>query len=276
MVDLLIQIVHRVSVNAERKVVTEITGGLEKVHGKTLLVFRLAEAAVDQPHGVVSEGLFPVVDEQTLQDLVKAYRSKGPTYQRHVHTVLRSSYSHPYRRMLPLLLETLTFRSNNVAHQPVIDALAWLQAHRDSRQPFVSCAAVPIDGVVRPRMQDILFEEGANGTERMHRIHYEICVLHALRERLRCKEIGGDGAARFRNPDDDLPSDFRPKRPDYYAALKQPMDAERFIDDWQQAMGQALPQCDAHLPTSPKVRLRTYGKNRLVVTPLDPQAEPAQ
>ena len=35
LIDLLMQIVHRVSVNAERKVVTEITGGLEAVHGKT-------------------------------------------------------------------------------------------------------------------------------------------------------------------------------------------------------------------------------------------------
>ena len=60
--------------------------------------------------------------------------------------------------MLPLLLDTLTFRSNNVAHQPVIDALAWLQAHRDSRQQFVSCDEVPIDGVVRPHMQDLLLE----------------------------------------------------------------------------------------------------------------------
>ena len=276
LVDLLIQIVHRVSVKAERKVVTEITGGLETVHGKTLLLFRLAEAAVDQPHGVVSEVLFPVVDEQTLQDLVKEYRSKGPTYQRHVHTVLRSSYSHHYRRMLPLLLDTLTFRSNNVAHQPVIDALAWLQAHRDSRQQFVSCDEVPIDGVVRPHMQDILIEEASPGTERINRINYEICVLQALRDRLRCKEIWVDGADRFRNPDDDLPSDFSDKRTDYYSALKQPMDVERFIDDLQQAMGKALTQFDANLPTNPKVRLRTYGKNRLVVTPLEPQAEPVQ
>lgn len=276
LVDLLIQIVHRVSVNAERKVVTEITGGIEKVHGKTLLLFRLAEAAVDQPHGVVSEVLFPVVDEQTLQDLVKEFHSKGPTYQRYVHTVLRSSYSHHYRRMLPLLLDTLTFRSNNMAHQPVIDALSWLQARRHSRQQFVSCDEVPIDSVVRPQMQDILIEEGSNGAERMNRINYEICVLQALRERLRCKEIWVEGADRFRNPDDDLPSDFSAKRTDYYAALKLPMDAERFIDDLQKTMRQALTQLDATLPSNPKVRLRTYGKNRIVVTPLDPQAEPAQ
>ena len=138
LIELLIQIVHRVSVRAERKVVSEIIGGLEQVHGKSLILFRLAEAAVEQPHGVVSEVLFPVVDEQTLQALVREYHSKGPTYQRRVHTVLRSSYSHHYRQMLPLLLGTLAFRSDNVAHQPVTQALAWLQAHRNSRQQYVS------------------------------------------------------------------------------------------------------------------------------------------
>ena len=125
-------------------------------------------------------------------------------------------------------------------------------------------------------MQDILIEEASPGTERINRINYEICVLQALRDRLRCKEIWVDGADRFRNPDDDLPSDFSDKRTDYYSALKQPMDVERFIDDLQQAMGKALTQFDANLPTNPKVRLRTYGKNRLVVTPLEPQAEPVQ
>ena len=184
LIELLIQIVHRVSVNAERKVVTELIGSLEQVHGKSLILFRLAEAAVKQPHGVVSEVLFPVVDEQTLQALVREYHAKGPTYQRRVHTVLRSSYSHHYRRMLPLLLETLTFRSDNVAHQPVTQALAWLQVHRQSRQQFVSCDEVPIDGVVRPQMQDILIEETPRGVQRINRINYEICVLQALRDRL--------------------------------------------------------------------------------------------
>jgi len=48
---------------------------------------------------------------------------------------------------------------------------------------FVSCDDVPIDGVVRPHMQDILLEETSNGTERMNRINDEICVLQALRDR---------------------------------------------------------------------------------------------
>jgi hypothetical protein len=74
LVELLIQIVHRVSVRAERRVITEIVGGLEKVHGKTMLLFRLAEAAVEQPDGVIRDVLFPVVGEPTLQALVKAFK----------------------------------------------------------------------------------------------------------------------------------------------------------------------------------------------------------
>ena len=276
LIELLIQIVHRVSAKAERRVVTEIIDGLEEVHGKNLILFRLAEAAVKQPQGVVSEVLFPVVGEHILQALAREYHAKGPTYKRRVHTVLRSSYSHHYRQMLPLLLETLTFRSDNVAHRPVTEALAWLQAHRQSRQQFVSCDEVPIDNVVRPQMQEILIEETPRGTQRINRINYEICVLQALRDRLRCKEIWVEGADRFRHPDDDLPADFSARRNDYYAALKQPMDAARFTCDLQRAMEQALSRFDAGLPANPKVRFREYGKNRTVLTPLEAQAEPAQ
>ena len=41
LVDLLIQIVHRISVRAEKKVVDELLGDLQKVHGKTTLLFKM-------------------------------------------------------------------------------------------------------------------------------------------------------------------------------------------------------------------------------------------
>jgi hypothetical protein len=81
--------------------------------------------------------------------------------------------------MRPLLLEGLTFRSNNAAHRPVIDALTWLTTHPDHRQPFVSCTEVPIDGVVRPHWQECLIETAPDGGDRIHRINYEICTLQA-------------------------------------------------------------------------------------------------
>ena len=275
LVDLLIQVVHRMGVRAERKVVKTLLEDLRTVHGKTNLLYRLAEAAVDHPDGVIKDVLYPVVGEQTLQDLVREFKSTGLAYQKEVHTTLRGSYSHHYRRMLPLLLDALTFRSNNVMHRPVIDALAFLQARRASRQRyFLREDGVPIEGVVRSGWQELILERDRHGIERINRINYEICVLQALRERLRCKEIWIVGADRYRNPDEDLPSDFERRREEYYAALNQPQDPEAFVSALQQSMTESLSQLDQSLPGNPQVSIRDRGKGRLCVSPLDPQPEP--
>lgn len=63
----------------------------EKVQGKTTLLYRLAEAAIDNPQGIVREVLFPVVGEDKLGDLVREYRASGPAYGRQLHTVVRGS-----------------------------------------------------------------------------------------------------------------------------------------------------------------------------------------
>jgi hypothetical protein len=163
LVDLLILVIHRISVRAERKVVKELLQDLERVDGKTTLLYKLAEATLAQPHGIVKDVVFPIVGEPTLHALVNEYRTHGPIYRHHVHTSFRRSYSHHYRRMLPLILEALPFRSNNAAHRPVIDALTWLKTHRDSRQQFVACRDIPIDGVVRPQLQEFSHSIGFRG-----------------------------------------------------------------------------------------------------------------
>ena len=212
LVDLLILVIHRISVRAERKVVKELLQDLARVDGQTTVLDKLAAATLAQPHGIVKDVVFPVVGAPTLHALVNAYRTHGPIYRRHVHTSFRRSYSHHYRRMLPWILEALTVRSNHAAHRPVIDALTWRKPHQDSRQQFVACRDMPIDGVVRPQFQALLIATAPAGADRINRINYEICTLQALRERLRCKEIWVEGADRYRNPEDDLPKDFDDKR----------------------------------------------------------------
>ena len=74
---------------------------LKRVNGKTGMLFRLAEAALAHPEGVVKEIVFPIVNEATLRDLVKEWKATGPFYRYQVQTVIRSSYQSHYRRMLP-------------------------------------------------------------------------------------------------------------------------------------------------------------------------------
>jgi TnpA family transposase len=276
LVDLLIQIVHRISVRAEKKVVDELLGDLQKVRGKTTLLFKMAEAALEHPEGVVREVLYPVVSEQTLSDLVKEYRAHGPTYRRHVYTILRASYSGHYRRMLPPLLDALDFRANTATHRPIIHALAVIKANRDSRRQHLTVdGTVPMEGVIPPHWRELVLEHDPNGEIRVNRINYEISALHSLREGLRCKAIWAVGADRFRNPDDDLPADFATQRTTYYAALQQPESADDFIAGVCKAMENALSRCNDGLPKNPKVTLRVQGKNRIKLSPLDPQPEPA-
>ena len=256
LVDLLLQVVHRITVRAEKKVVKELLQDIHHVHGKTTLLYKLAEAAVTQPDGTVREVVFPVVGETTLHHLVQESRTKGPAYRYQVHSIVRRSYSHHYRQMMPHLLEALTFRSNNALHRPVIEALTWLQAHRDSPQQYVSRDEVPLTGIVRPGLWELVVEQDRAGRPRINRINYEICVLQALREGIRCKEIWVEGADRYRNPDDDVPQDFAEHRVLYYQALNQPLDVQTFVAGVQHTMEHWLARLNADLPTNPSVHLR--------------------
>ncbi len=247
LVDLLIHVVHRIGARAERKVVKELLGDVIRVRGKDGILLRLAEAAVAKPDGMVREVIFPVVGEESLRHLVRELKSAGPAYRLQVQSRIRSSYGHHYRRMLPKIAAALEFRSNNKAPQPIIEALGLLERYADSRaHHYRAKEQVPIDGVVPDAWRDIVIQT-KNGRQRIHRIGYEICVLQALRNCLRTKEIWVVGADRYRNPDEDLPADFAQKREAYYEALGQPLEAEVFISGLQNAMDKALKTFDERL-----------------------------
>ncbi len=276
LVDLLIELVHRIGAKAERKVARELLEDLKRVSGKTGMLFRVAEATLAHPNSLVKDVVFPVISEATLRDLVKEWQSTGPVYRYHVQTVIRSSYRSHYRRMLPRLLQTLEFRSNNETHRPLIDALALLKKYVQSRvRTYPLDEEVPLDGVVRDLWHDAVVETDAQGRPRVNRVSYEICVLQALREQLRCKEIWVVGADRYRNPDEDVPRDFEVQRPTYYAALQLPTNAEDFIRQVQQEMRSELAALDRDLPQNPAVTILPKAGGWIKLSPLEarPEAE---
>jgi hypothetical protein len=123
---------HHLNTKAGRRVEQAFVRDVKKVSGKNNLLFRLAEAVVDQPDGTIREVVFPVVSEQTLRDLVKEYKSTGSAYQQKVQKLMRSSYSKHYRRMIPAILKHLEFCSNNELHRPIVRALELLKKYVDA------------------------------------------------------------------------------------------------------------------------------------------------
>jgi len=174
LVELLIQIVHRIGARAEKRVDKELLNDFKRVHGKNNLLYQMAEASLNQPHGTVKDVIFPVVGEVTLKNLVKEYKSTGNAYRERLYTVMRSSYGAYYRRILPLILTQLEFRSNNEAHRPVIQALELLKKYADSKQRYYDPGEdIPIDGVLRSGWLELILENNADGEIKVNRINYE-------------------------------------------------------------------------------------------------------
>jgi len=275
LVELLIQIIHRLSVKAEKKVTKTLMQDFRKVYGKDLLLMRIAEAALNNPDNTVKEVVYPVADVQILNNLVKEYKFSGKSYQKEVHRIIRSSYSSHYRRMVPKLLECMNFCSNNTMHRPVLDALMWLERHKDSGgQYYYLSDDIPINGVVRPKYYEITIEIDDNGERRINRINYEICVLQVLREKLRCKEIWVEGADRYRNPDEDLPQDFHINREFYYKDLGITQDAREFTYNIKEDLCKALASLNKSIPGNKQVCILANSKNHICLSPLTEQPEP--
>ena len=155
LVELLIHIAHRVGVRAEEKVDVELLEYAKKVMGKTKLLYKLAKAAKGQPDGIVKDVIYPAVGEKTLEDLIQEVEA-AEKHERQVKLVTRASYSHHYRRIVPALLEALSFQCNNDLHRPVMDALALLDKYRDRKTAvFPLSEKVPLDGVVTRRLARI-------------------------------------------------------------------------------------------------------------------------
>ena len=143
--DLLIATVHRIGARAEKRVEGELITGLKRVAGKPSILFKLARASVAQPDSAVRDVIFPAVGEQTLHDLVAEGEATGPSY----------------RRMLPLVPDALSFRSNNQARRPVLDALAVIARHAARRMRCYPAAEwVPLVGVVPVAWRDIVLDYG--------------------------------------------------------------------------------------------------------------------
>jgi TnpA family transposase len=275
LIELLLQNVHKMSVKAEKRVDRELLADFKRVTGKTRLLFQMAAVSLAHPAAPVQEVIYPVVGVQTLRDLVTEGAATGHFYRDKVQMVMRGSYCHHYRRLVPPLLDALTFRSNNDHHQPVVEALELLQQYAGSkRRSYGPEDRVPLEGVVPPDWRPTVMGQDAQGHTRINRITYEMHVLHALRERLRCKEIWVEGAYRYRNPEEDLPTNFAEERPAYYQTLEKPLNPDEFITRLQDHMHQALQTLDTGMPQNPGVKILQRPKGWLRVSPLARQSDP--
>ncbi|MBT8227336.1 MAG: Tn3 family transposase [Dactylosporangium sp.] len=275
LVELLIATVHHIGARADRRVTQELVNAFKRVTGEEHILATIAEVCLGRPDEAVRKVVYPAVDggKATLRELVHEFRTKGPVYRHTVRVTLKASYTNHYRRGLVGLLDVLEFRSNNTAHQPVVDALAVIRRHAGTAglTYYPVDEQVPTHHGITADWQPLVYKEGRKGRRRVVRGVYEMCTFQALRDRLRCKEVWVVGADSWRNPDEDLPQDFEARRVEHYAKLRKSLDPTDFIDEHRAALvafNEALPDLDW-------VQIADRGKRGAIkLTPLDAVPEP--
>lgn len=268
LIDLLLEVVHRLGTRSRRRVIQNIAADIGAVHGKERLLVDIATAALDHPDGRIEDVIFPIAGAAKLRSVIEEHRAKG-TLDVRIQQTMRNSYASHYRRMLSPLLEALRFRSNNAMWHPILTALEVIARLMATGRRVVAEDDVPVCAIPAKWRKTVIDEAG-----RVNVVSLELCVLTQLRERVRAKEIWVAGADRYRNPDDDLPGDFAERRDGYYADLGLSQDAQAFVANIKAEMERELHLLNVTLPGNDKVRLRWNGENRISITPFAPSPEP--
>jgi TnpA family transposase len=276
-VRMMLDVIRRIETQTEKHLEKTLLQDLKRVSGKVQLLYRIAEAVVEAPDGTIRNVLIPCVTEDTFHDLVAEAHASHPQYRIWYQAVMRQKFVRHYRRMLPLVLEHLTFRSEN-RFQPVIEALAVIKQALGTKGRYFA-TDVPVDGVVSPSWRETVIE-AHDGTTRVNRPYYELCVLQRLERAVKCKEIWVEGAYAFRNPSQDLPANWshEDQRRAYYGTLQHPLEVTSFLDPLRHRLTQALTRLNRDLPRNPHVHLSTPAANEdqrgFAVAPLIAQPEP--
>lgn len=273
LVDLFVEIVHKMTKKAERRIEEGLGEVLQKAPGKMVKLYKMAKASVRAPKGIVDEVIYPVVSEKWLQALIQEVENHGG-YKGKVQKAIQSSYRSHYRRMLPELLNNLEFRTT-AQHQPLLGALELLKAHLERKQTdYPKGTQVPLQGIVPVDWLPHVLEGEGDGTK-IHRTAYEICVLKALREKLRCREIWVLGSRRHRDPEEDLPQDFEERKAYYYGELGLPLDPKVYLRSLREELTWSLETFDKTLPKNPRVKIvpRKDG-HRFCISPFEALPDP--
>ena len=211
--------------------------------------------------------MFPAAGgEDGMRNLLNELTT-GAIYRYKVQTTMRTSYVHHYRQMIPIIISSLRFKSNNTKHKPVIKGIDLIEKYQySSKTVFPTDEEVPIKDVVRSEWMTFVIQKNS-----INRANYELALLDALRSRLRCKEIWVRNAFKYGDPDHDLPQDFEKNRRFYVEKIGVDGSSERFIKNLKLSMRKSLEMLNTNMKSNDKVKILPKKGGWISISPFEAQ-----
>ena len=190
-IELFIHLVHRLESRSRKRVSEEVVAKAQGTQNHDKLLYQIAVASLCEPEGLIKDVVYPVASETQLAQLVERLGDGGASFNERLHAKLRSAYTRYYRRLLPLILSALDFRTNSSHLAPLMSALKLLKDYvgKPNKAPYAKNVDVPMEGVISAEWQAAVTTVGDDGELDVDRAAYELGVLRTVREKLRCKEL---------------------------------------------------------------------------------------
>lgn len=271
--DLFVKLVKKIKNASETHVNKTVVKEIKRVEGKFDILYKLADASLEFPDGIIKDTIYPVVDIETLKRLKEDLSQRGNWYQKQVRIKMRSLYSHGSRAELLDLLTHLNFDARDDEHKILLEAIHFIIKHRDSLSDIYK-EEPPLTHVIPDNWLDFVIEEKTESSIQVNKLNYEIVVCNEIRRRLTYKGLWIKGSYRYRDPKKDLPTDFEENRIEYYKKLGLPLDPREFIKQFKVELRHALSSLNETIPTNNKVSILSKNNGHIKISPSLPQKSP--
>jgi len=271
-----LKLIHRMRTCAERLVAKERTKEAANVEGKFNLLFLFAKLSLDNPNKKIKDGILSTIPTDVckalLEDLAENTR-KWSNQQALIN--MHSSYTHGSRTVLLSILRTLDFQPDHKKYAPILDAIAFINAHWNESDSPLYLETPPLDESVisKARQEGVVSVKG--DIVSVNKYDYEIAVLERLKIYLGFKGIWVNGSYRYRNPDEDLPPDYHENLSYYFDLLGLPTEASTKVDDLKKQLAEKLESLNTNIPSNPLVTIeeKKDGKH-ITISPSSAQEQP--
>jgi TnpA family transposase len=269
LIDILLRLIHKIFLKGKNKAMVEFWNNRKIIYNKDKVLRDIAVISVENPEGIIEEKIYPEIGKEILDHIASNPISFDEYYTKRRYYYMSLSYKNHYRRVLNLILNNLVLSSNNAKNNNILKAIKFVQKYLDSKiiyYPFEE----NIPNIIPRGVKKIVIEN-----DKVNKIKYELVLLRVLSIRLRCKEIWVIGAAKYRNPDNDLPIAFEDNKVEYYKSLNMPQNSEEFVIKLKEKLSYYLSKLNKNLPKNKKVTIiKRKSKAWIKVTPLKAQKEP--
>jgi hypothetical protein len=228
-IDTFLALIRRIQKKADTKMEKDLIGSIKTVYKKREILYLLAKASIQNPRNSVERALFPIVGEEILYRIIEEYEGQDLSYDNTLNVERKNKYTRSYRRMVKPVLDTLVFRATNPGRRSLMAGVDLVHKYLDKKHTcYPETEDLPMD-LLSGIPEELWAKEDRHGTLVLKH-YFELCVLQKLEKALKNKEVWVEGSYRYRNPDEDLPSDWAQCWVGYCDKHRIPETADEFLN----------------------------------------------